>query len=291
MAADILKLIFVISVDDSFEYAAGVASVLERNGLKGTFFLDTGRVGRALSRATVRRLADFHEVGSHSVTHSHMTMMPLCESLREMRESRRQLEEVIGRNVKSFAFPYGEHSAKLRQLVVFAGYLCARGAREGHYALPGNVYDMNISLHVTPKKLRLLLQSARFTTIFRNSGLDKTFFLLVLGAISVFTALPHFIKVSTGNAGVLHILLHAYDFCESSRLNLLDRFLDLLMDTLQPTNLTVPEVAQLVAADPRTKRCLWQSVVCSNSSDSQLIGPRIYEAHAQQRRTHHGCLV
>ena len=243
-----LRPILTISIDDSFQYATDVASVLEANGLRGSFFLDTGRIGRTITRTAVRRLAESHEVGSHSVTHSFMTSMPMGECLREMKESKRELEELTGERVTVFAFPYGDENSKLKRLVHFAGYLSARGARQNQYTLPTSVYDINVSLEVTPRRLALLYPTIRVINIWIDSEQSSILPLLISGFVSAFVELPHFALGQLGKAQLLHILLHSYNFRHKARLELLDRFLYMLVDSLHPIGTTVSELAELVTA-------------------------------------------
>jgi peptidoglycan/xylan/chitin deacetylase (PgdA/CDA1 family) len=60
------------------------------------------------------------EIGAHSVTHSMLTSLPLEAQRREMLESKRQLEAVIGRPVTSFAYPYGGHQMVSPETIALA---------------------------------------------------------------------------------------------------------------------------------------------------------------------------
>lgn len=51
------------------------------------------------------------EVGAHSVHHLMLAQHPLQVQRTEIAESKRQLEQAIGRPVNSFAYPYGGKSA------------------------------------------------------------------------------------------------------------------------------------------------------------------------------------
>lgn len=242
-----MKPILVISIDDSFEYAINIASILDQNELRGSFFLDVGRIGRTMNKSTVRRLAESHEVGSHSVTHRQMTKIPLSECLNEIRESKRRLEEITGKTVASFAFPYGDENKTLRRLVLAEGYRCARGARQGQCVLPSSVDDMNVSLLVTPRRLKLLLQLIGLATSRDDSKPKKIVLPFAVPAImSVFFALPHLPMLETRRVNLLHILLHPYNFRHTCELDLIDRFLRVIVDSAHPVNLTVSELAQAI---------------------------------------------
>ncbi len=62
------------------------------------------------------------EIGSHGLTHCHLPQVSEAVLLREVRDSRRALEDLIGAEVGTFAYPYGEFTARERQAVAAAGY-------------------------------------------------------------------------------------------------------------------------------------------------------------------------
>jgi len=74
---------------------------------------------RLLTPDELRSLAagDLVEIGAHSVTHSMLTSLPLEAQRREITESKRRLEEILGRTVTSFAYPYGGHEMVSPQTV------------------------------------------------------------------------------------------------------------------------------------------------------------------------------
>jgi len=61
-------------------------------------------------------------IGSHSVSHRPLTELSRTEALAELTESRQALEKILGRNVDSFALPYGAANADVLRLAAEAGY-------------------------------------------------------------------------------------------------------------------------------------------------------------------------
>src|SRR5437660_179327 len=65
--------------------------------------------GQMLSRDSVRELLDFgFEIGAHTVSHPILAKTPANEAWHEIVESKRQLEEILGRTVQLFAYPNGK---------------------------------------------------------------------------------------------------------------------------------------------------------------------------------------
>jgi peptidoglycan/xylan/chitin deacetylase (PgdA/CDA1 family) len=68
------------------------------------------------------------EIGSHTVTHPILSSITDEESWKELTESRRQIEEALGTQVRSFCFPNGQpedYRASQVKEVQEAGYNCA----------------------------------------------------------------------------------------------------------------------------------------------------------------------
>ncbi|HXG64664.1 MAG TPA: polysaccharide deacetylase family protein [Blastocatellia bacterium] len=85
---------------------------------------------RALSPEEVVLLAQggLIEIGAHTVTHSQLSQLPLTLQQAEIRESKARLEEILGRPVSSFAYPYGKRSDYTTETVALvreAGFICA----------------------------------------------------------------------------------------------------------------------------------------------------------------------
>jgi peptidoglycan/xylan/chitin deacetylase (PgdA/CDA1 family) len=83
-----------------------------------------------LSTRQIVKLAEggLIDVGSHSVTHPMFSALPLLEQCAEIQNSKAALEEILGRPVKSFAYPYGskaDYTENTAKTVERAGYASA----------------------------------------------------------------------------------------------------------------------------------------------------------------------
>src|SRR5918999_469587 len=68
------------------------------------------------------------EIGAHTVTHSQLSQLSLSLQRKEIKESKDCLEEILGRPVVSFAYPYGKRSDYTTQtidLIKESGFTCA----------------------------------------------------------------------------------------------------------------------------------------------------------------------
>lgn len=99
----------------------------------------------------LRELAD-HElasIGAHSISHPKLARLQVEAARREMAESRRRLEQELGRPVRHFAFPYGgPDAAGPREFTLAAecGFLSAATTR------PGMIFPDHVDyLHALPR--------------------------------------------------------------------------------------------------------------------------------------------
>lgn len=127
----------VLTFDDGTQdhYARALPALVAR-GMRGSFFVVSGRVGtraqggRAyLSWDELKALRGAGmEVGSHSRSHPRLPDLPDEAARAELVESRRELEAGLGAPVEWFAFPYNALRERHRAMVAAAGY---RGAVAG----------------------------------------------------------------------------------------------------------------------------------------------------------------
>jgi peptidoglycan/xylan/chitin deacetylase (PgdA/CDA1 family) len=132
-----------LTFDDGY---AGIAEhavpLLASRGFTATVFVpsdyvgrgadwDTGLLGRRFRHLDAAALRDLvvagFEIGSHSATHRDLRSLDDDALRRETAGSRRALEDLAGAPVRSFAYPFGRHDARVRAAVADAGYEIACG--------------------------------------------------------------------------------------------------------------------------------------------------------------------
>jgi peptidoglycan/xylan/chitin deacetylase (PgdA/CDA1 family) len=91
------------------------------------------------------------QFGSHSMTHACLPQLSDAELRREVVDSKSALEDLLGREVPTFAYPYGAHDERVRAVVAEAGYRLAFSTRWGlHYwGDPFSVNRLEIFPHDT----------------------------------------------------------------------------------------------------------------------------------------------
>ena len=71
------------------------------------------------------------EIGSHTLTHANLDKLDEAECLKELFESKVQLEQLTNRPVTSFAYPFGIYSARDVEIAKQVGYSNAVTTNEG----------------------------------------------------------------------------------------------------------------------------------------------------------------
>lgn len=91
---------------------------------------------RCLTPSQVKELGagSLVDIGAHSVSHAVLSKLSLDEQRKEICESRDQLEQIVGRRVTAFAYPYGTYADYGRET---AGLLREAGFAVGCSNFPG----------------------------------------------------------------------------------------------------------------------------------------------------------
>lgn len=125
-----------ITFDDGYRDNLTVAlPLLEKFNLPMTLFVVAGFVDsdRYLSEEELQEIANHPliTIGSHGLWHRHFNRITLDEARFELTESKRLLEDAIGKPVDLMAWPYGECSAEVEQLTGECGYRAAWAVWQG----------------------------------------------------------------------------------------------------------------------------------------------------------------
>ena len=139
-AKDIQRPHVAVTFDDAYySILENAWPVLQERSIPATLFAPTQYLGGApgwitdpAHRNAGERLITADElrgmatggalIGSHSVTHRRFAELNSAQTSAELSESRKDLEEILGRKVLLFACPYGSSNAAVVPLAARAGY-------------------------------------------------------------------------------------------------------------------------------------------------------------------------
>jgi hypothetical protein len=131
------QVIVSLNFDDCLSSQLQAAAMLEARGMRGTFFINSSRLGTSgrLTLSQVRALRDAgHEIGGHTLTHPRLTTLSADAQRREICNDRVALLNA-GFRVTSFAYPFGDKDSVTRQIVIDCNYNSAR--ESGGLRTPG----------------------------------------------------------------------------------------------------------------------------------------------------------
>jgi len=122
------------SWDDGHPLDLRLAALLAKYGLKGTFYVPTKySEWPMMTKAQVVELDRMGmEIGSHTVNHSVLPELTDADARRELVESRKTLEDLLGKPVPAFCFPKGRFNSRTCALAREAGYKVARTTLNFH---------------------------------------------------------------------------------------------------------------------------------------------------------------
>jgi len=122
----------VITFDDGYEDNASKAfPILNKYDASATFFITTGLIAlqylnqNMMNRKQIKMLhRNGMEIGSHTITHPNLTAISKDRLEMELKQSKSELEEIIGDEVTSFAYPTGFYNESVIDMCKNAGYNC-----------------------------------------------------------------------------------------------------------------------------------------------------------------------
>lgn len=126
----------VITFDDGLQdqFKKGYP-ILKKYGYTATFFVKLNNTNKGgLSWQDLKQLqSQGNIIGSHSLNHDNMSHMSTEQLQKELIESKRILEDNLGKEIKYFSYPGGEFSQNTIDEVKKAGYVAAVTTKHNVY--------------------------------------------------------------------------------------------------------------------------------------------------------------
>ncbi len=162
---------FTMSYDDGVETDARLIEIMNKNGLKGTFNINSGLFapegtvypqGVYSRRMTEKQAVELyknsgHEVGVHTVTHPFLEELPAAAAAAEVVEDRRRLEQLFGGAIRGMAYPYGTYNDTVVEIVKNAGIVYSRTTiSTENFNIPDDWLRLPATCHhINPKLMEL----------------------------------------------------------------------------------------------------------------------------------------
>lgn len=155
----------VITFDDGYaDNLYNALPILEELNIPATIFVTAGKIGskqpffwdiivderdrgRPLTHPELRKLSNSNliEIGAHTMSHVHLRDCSIEIQNKEIKKSKKILENLINKKVISFAYPFGwsgDYSSETVRLVKDAGYMYACAVEAMRISNSTNLYTI-----------------------------------------------------------------------------------------------------------------------------------------------------
>jgi len=218
------KLQLTTSWDDGHPLDLGIAELLAKHDLRGTFYVPLENARPTLSSAQIRDLSSAFEIGAHTLHHLVLTKLPNERARAEIVESKNRLEEITGKMCSVFCFPSGKYSAAHLEMLREAGY---SGVRTVELLSLDHPHAHN-GLVIMPTTVQAYPH--RRLTYFRNAA-KRSRYKVVWSLIHRLadsdwsSAAISLLDIARTSGGVFHLWGHSWEIEESRQWGALDRVL------------------------------------------------------------------
>lgn len=144
------RFIFETSWDDGWAEDVRLAEMLKFYGIIGTFFIPTKC---ELSDDEIKKIAEFHIIGGHTVSHPQDLKLLSDEDLKsEIVNNREWLQDLTGQEIQDFCYPRGRHDERVRTAAKHAGYRTGRTTLIGWTSVPPKLFERHTTVHTYNRK-------------------------------------------------------------------------------------------------------------------------------------------
>lgn len=149
------------SYDDGMIYDRRLVEILRANGLKGTFHLNSGNLGKENGRdcyvtpKEVPALYEGQEVACHGVRHANPTTITMQQMNAEIGEDRKTLEALTGGMVQGMSYAFGNYSEAVKQVAKANGIKYSRTVQDtGNFWQPTDFLEWHPTCHHSNQLLK-----------------------------------------------------------------------------------------------------------------------------------------
>lgn len=156
------KKAVTLSYDDGVEQDVQLIELMEQNGLKGTFNLNSacyaeegtvypeGTIHRRMTKEKVSEVyrRDGIEVAVHGATHPFLEQLPINLCTKDLLNDRENLEEQFETIVRGMAYPYGTYNNQVVECMKSVGIVYSRTVHSTHnFYMPNDWMRLNATCH------------------------------------------------------------------------------------------------------------------------------------------------
>ena len=217
-----------ISVDDGHPTDLKTAELLQKYGLKATFYVPAKNPEReVMSSPLLRQLSGTFELGGHTMNHVPLPSLAEKTARAEILDCKKWLEDLTGRPAVAFCYPKGKFNRATAELVKRAGFMGARTCLFNLHEFPEDPFRWGVTTqaysHSRTIQMRHALLEGNFSgawnywKIYQGAQVWQQHFL---------RALDHMAE----HGGIAHLYMHSWEIDGLGQWELLESVFQAIAD-------------------------------------------------------------
>ena len=232
-----------ISVDDGFPLDMRAAELLDRHGLKATFYVPASNPEHAvMTKEQVREISRRFEIGGHTYHHIPLASLPDDQARAEILDGKRWLEDITGQPARAFCYPQGKFTSRTVELVKEAGFVGGRTCYFNRSDMPRDPYRCGVSTHAYNHSALIQVRHALLESNFKGA---VDFFRVHRAARDWEIHFQHAVAAVERQGGVAHLYFHSWEIDEQREWDKLERVLQYVAGHKKLTRVTNGELFTL----------------------------------------------
>lgn len=142
------------SYDDGQDFDKRLAELFRSHGMKGTFHLNTGRLGllrngeQYIHAEEIKDVYEGHEVACHGVQHRNPPTITRQQMLLEIQEDRKTLEKITGKLIQGMSYAFGNYNQEIMDIARSLGIKYSRTIEDtGNFFPPSDFLAWHPTCH------------------------------------------------------------------------------------------------------------------------------------------------
>lgn len=229
------RCIVTTSWDDGHPLDLRIAELLQKYGLRGTFYTPMISEWGVMTARQIRDLGATFEIGAHTLEHRVLTTLSDDEAQREIFESKSWIEEVTGRPCAMFCPPQGRFTHRHVGMARNAGFVGLRTVELMSLGFPrreGGVLVMPTTVQAHPHEMLTYAKNA-----VKRAAFGNLWRYIAHGRASDWPTLAEsLLRDAIEQGGVFHLWGHSWELQEYGQWSRLDNVLALMGELTDRTH-------------------------------------------------------
>lgn len=170
----------LITFDDGYkDNYTNAYPILKKYGFTATIFVITDFLDKQPNYITWDQAREMEENGmrieSHTVHHKSMTELSNDQLWQELTESKKAIDEKLGKDTRYIAYPTGTYNLHIAQMVKDAGYKAAFTIKYGNVDKASNMYALErVPIFHTENTYKSFCERLNYIPVFERLGWIKS---------------------------------------------------------------------------------------------------------------------